>query len=400
MSVLLHVVHLFLVFIAFAMAVPVAVLAIEIVASLLPRRYLQSPALSAPCSLAVVVPAHDEGENLLPTLADIRLQLSPHDRLIVIADNCTDNTAEIAASAGATVLVRADPQKRGKGYALSFAIEQLSKDPPDYVVFIDADCRLDHTVLGRLRDACASSGRPVQACYLMRQPEGTPLDHRLAEFTWLIRNYVRPLGLRALGLPTQLMGSGMIFPWSIIASAPLASGNIVEDLNLGLDLAAAGHPAIFLPDVTVTSSFAASRSGNVSQHERWIFGHLKTILGRAPSLLVKAIRAGNPALLALALDLSVPPLSLFGLLLFLLLTASAVLAIASGRSFAIIISAADFLALVAAVLLAWFAFGRAIFPLSAMHQIGGALAARIRLYILVACGKASSAWVRTDRRNR
>ena len=109
MSVLLHVVHLFLVFIAFAMAVPVAVLAIEIVASLLPRRYLQSPALSAPCSLAVVVPAHDEGENLLPTLADIRLQLSPHDRLIVIADNCTDNTAEIAASAGATVLVRADP---------------------------------------------------------------------------------------------------------------------------------------------------------------------------------------------------------------------------------------------------------------------------------------------------
>jgi cellulose synthase/poly-beta-1,6-N-acetylglucosamine synthase-like glycosyltransferase len=399
-SVLLHVVHLFLVFIAFAMAVPVAVLAIEVVASLLPRRYPQSPALSAPCSLAVVVPAHDEGENLLPTLTDIRLQLGPHDRLIVIADNCTDNTAEIAGSAGATVLVRTDPLKRGKGYALSFAIEQLSKDPPDYVIFIDADCRLDHTVLGRLRDACGSSRRPVQACYLMKQPEGTPLDHRLAEFTWLIRNYVRPLGLRALGLPTQLMGSGMIFPWPVIASAPLASADIVEDLNLGLDLAAAGHPPIFLPDVAITSSFAASEAGRTSQRERWIFGHLKTIVGRAPLLLVKAVRTFNPALFALGLDLLVPPLSLFGFLLVLLFIASAVVALASGRYLAILLSAADFLALFAAVFLAWFAFGRAIFPLSAMHQIGSAVAARIRLYILVACGKASSAWVRTDRRNR
>lgn len=382
------------------MAVPVLVLASEVVASLLPRRNLQTSTSGAHCSVAVVVPAHDEGENILPTLADICLQVGPHDRLMVIADNCTDDTAEIASNAGATVLVRTDPSKKGKGYALSFAIEQLSKDPPDYVVFIDADCRLDHTVLGRLREACASSGRPVQACYLMKQPDETPLDHRLAEFTWLIRNYVRPLGLRALGLPTQLMGSGMIFPWPVIASTPLASGDIVEDLNLGLDVAAAGHPAIFLPDAIVTSSFATSRSGSASQRERWIFGHLKTILGRAPLLLVNAVRSLNPSLFTLALDLLVPPLSLFGLLLVLLLIASALVALAPGHYFAFVVSAVDFLTLIAAVLLAWFAFGRALFPLSAMHQIGSALAVRIRLLVLVARGKASSVWVRTDRRNR
>lgn len=398
LSVLLHIVHVLLVFIALAMAVPVAVLAIEVAASLLPRRDLQRPALSAPCSLAVVVPAHDEGENLRSTLADISLQLRPHDRLIVIADNCTDNTAEIASSAGATVLVRTDPLKKGKGFALSFAIEQLSKEPPDYVVFIDADCRLDHTVLGRLRDACAASGRPVQACYLMRQPEGTPLDHRLAEFTWLIRNYVRPLGLRALGLPTQLMGSGMMFPWRTIATAPLASGDVVEDLKLGLDLACSRQAALLVANVTVTSTFAASNRGIDSQRRRWVHGHLSTIARRTPRLLAEALITRNIELLALTFDLLVPPLSVLITFLFAMLALSTIYAVAFGYDLAFRISLVIAFAFSGVMFLTWWLYGRHIVPLHSAPGIARAFWNRLGLLWDFAQGKVTSTWVRTERK--
>jgi hypothetical protein len=90
--------------------------------------------------------------------------------------------------------------------------------------------------------------RPVQSLYLMTAPCESAINHQVAEFAWRLKNQVRPLGLRALGLPCQLMGTGMAFPWDIIRSAELASGFIVEDLKLGLDLADAGHPPVFCPE--------------------------------------------------------------------------------------------------------------------------------------------------------
>ena len=87
-----------------------------------------------------------------------------------------------------------------------------------------------------MQAACSELQRPVQACFLMKTAENSPIDHSFAEFTFLLRNWVRPLGLRNLNCPVQLMGTGMIFPWDVIRSAPLASGHLVEDLKLGLDL--------------------------------------------------------------------------------------------------------------------------------------------------------------------
>ena len=70
---------------------------------------------------------------------------------------------------------------------------------------------------------------------------------RVREFAWRVKNWVRPLGLSSLGLPCQLMGTGMAFPWEVIADARLATGSLAEDLKLGLELAANGHPPVFCP---------------------------------------------------------------------------------------------------------------------------------------------------------
>src|SRR5262249_18472589 len=153
-------------------------------------------------------------------------------RVLVVADNCTDDTAVVAAAAGAEVTVRHDLMRVGKGYALDWGLRHLSVDPPDVVIMVDADCRLGAGAIERLMASVLATGRPVQALYLMTVPERSAVNHRVAEFAWRAKNWIRPLGLHRLGLPCQLMGTGMAFPWAVIRTAELASGRIVEDLRL------------------------------------------------------------------------------------------------------------------------------------------------------------------------
>ena len=110
-----------------------------------------------------------------------------------------------------------------------------------------------------------------------------------------------------MNLPCQLVGTGMAFPWGLIQSANLATEHLVEDLKLGLDLAVAGHPALFCPAAIVRSTFPPTLKAAASQRERWEHGHVGLSLAKAPGLICRALLSGNIGLLALALDIAVPP---------------------------------------------------------------------------------------------
>jgi len=112
-------------------------------------------------SLAVIVPAHNESTHLIPTLQSIRSQMGPKDRLLVVADNCTDDTAEVARAFGAETIERWNDNLRGKGYALAFGVDHLRSDPPDVVAIVDADCLLSETVY----DNCPSNASPQNTPY-------------------------------------------------------------------------------------------------------------------------------------------------------------------------------------------------------------------------------------------
>src|SRR5262249_12067737 len=150
----------------------------------------------------------------------------------------------------------------------------LGADPPDVVVVIDADCRLASGTIDRLVATCVTTGRPAQALDLMTAPDSSIINYQVAEFAWRVKNWVRPLGLSKLGFPCQLMGTGMAFPWTLIRSADLASGHIVEDFKLGLDLALVGSPSRFCPSALVTSQFPTSAQGAADQRRRWEHGSL------------------------------------------------------------------------------------------------------------------------------
>ena len=347
-------------------------------------------------SLAIVVPAHNEASMIAATLRSILPELGASDRLIVVADNCSDETAAVATTCGAETIVRADVTRRGKGFALDFAIRHLARAAPDVVIVIDADCEVAPGSIDRLLRLCTSTARPVQALYLMHSPPNAGPLTRIAEFAWAVKNQVRPLGAHRLGLSCQLMGTGMAFPWACISAANLASGHIVEDLKLGLDLTRTGTPPLFCPEAKVTSTFPASNEGIQSQRVRWEHGHLGMITSELPRLYLDAFAKRDVQLLAAALDLSVPPLALLvllvtavwcaGLLFYLLADTAVPLAMASVVAILFLVS----------VLMSWASYGRRIISFGSLALAAAYALWKIPLYARFLVARQVN-WVRSKR---
>ncbi|MBC7171762.1 MAG: glycosyltransferase, partial [Polyangiaceae bacterium] len=280
---MMSILHALLVFAAIALAAPAVVFAVECLLGLLPMRSRISKSAVRP-RLAVLVPAHDEETVLAATLADIRAQLAPGDRALVVADNCTDATATVAREAGAEVVERVDAERRGKGFALAFGVDALAADPPEVVVVVDADCRLHPGCLDALARTVAATGRPVQGEYLLATSSSSPLGS-INALAFLVRNKVRPRGLLLAGGPCQLTGSGMAFPFALLSVVGSLGSNIVEDMVLGIELTYRGHAPILCPEARIEGELPDRSEAALGQRRRWEHGHLATLLTHGPRLL-------------------------------------------------------------------------------------------------------------------
>lgn len=347
--------------------------------------------------LAVLVPAHDESHNMLPTLACVQAQLRPGDRLCVVADNCSDDTAELARAAGAQVTERHDTLRRGKGYALAHGVDCLRADPPEVLMVVDADCLLSANALDVAARSVMQHAAPVQLLNLMEAEPGASLRHRILEFAMLVKNKVRPLGMARLGGACHLMGTGMALPWALVAQAPLSTGHVAEDMKLGVDLALQGHATRFITAARVTSRFPQSSAAAHAQKSRWEHGHLATLTEQMPRLLAAGIRQRSSALLVLGLDLMIPPLALYALLLApatgLLLALAWVWPPAAAAAALLTFSS---LAFAAAMLLAWQQHARHLLgPLELLRTPLYALW-KAPIYLAYALNKRSG-WTRARR---
>ncbi len=267
-----------------------------------------------PPDTVILMPAHNEVKVIGGTLHMLR-ELVPQVRVLVVADNCTDETAVIARSEGVEVVERSSANLRGKGYALQHGIEHLRSKAPKVIIVLDADCTTTPTDMYRLAAFCVDVSRPVQGIYLMRSPSDGSIGTKIAEFAWLVKTMVRPIGWQHMGGTCQLMGSGFALPWHIARHLDLASGHLVEDMKLTLDLAESRHAPVFTGVSHVYSVFPSAVTSQASQRRRWEHGHLSLLLSKVPRAVLKAAATRNPQLLSVALDLMVPPLSLLVLVL-------------------------------------------------------------------------------------
>lgn len=166
---MLELIDTLLVALAILSLVPVTVFFLEVLLAVTGAAVTREEVGRRP-TCAILVPAHDESAVIASTLRAIVPQLSDADTLLVVADNCSDQTAEIAAAESAQVVVRSDASRRGKGYALDAGVRHLELAPPEVLIVIDADCQIAEGSIDRLARVCFRTGQPVQALYLMSAP--------------------------------------------------------------------------------------------------------------------------------------------------------------------------------------------------------------------------------------
>jgi len=274
--------------------------------------------------LAIIVPAHNEEAGLPATLESL---LACHEPpapadIVVIADNCTDNTAAVARAHGAKVLERRDRGKRGKGFALDHAFRHL--EDPDraglqhaaYAV-VDADTRVDPNFCQALRRAFASGADACQCVYRVGNADANQRT-RLQNIAFLAINLLRPTGRARLGLSAGILGTGFALRADVVRALPYNSFSIVEDLEYHLRLVRAGYQVRFLEESAVWSDMPVSGAAARSQRARWEGGRLRLIRENAPALGAEIITRGRLSLVEPLLDLLLLPLSYHVLLLALL----------------------------------------------------------------------------------
>jgi cellulose synthase/poly-beta-1,6-N-acetylglucosamine synthase-like glycosyltransferase len=272
--------------------------------------------------LCFVVPAHNEEKDIGKAVASLLSQNDVDFSVHVIADNCTDATAEQARMAGAEVWERFDDARRSKGYALEWALPRvldwakLHRTQACFIAIVDADASLSQSSTPLARVAFAHGKTILQSEYLL--VPGAHLSARVASVGFAAMNVARGLGRRLLGLSDFLKGNGMWFRVDVIARHPWRAYSLAEDLEHSIHLLAQGERVELLEGSVILGEPARTSKGLADQRVRWEGGRLALVFAAFPAALKRVLRHPSLAHANVVLELATPPLALLTLLSTLL----------------------------------------------------------------------------------
>ncbi len=275
------------------------------------RPGLPEPAIAA-LRFDVIVPAHDEQAVIARTVASLRAIEWPAElfRVLVVADNCTDDTATIARSSGAMVLERDNPTLRGKGYALEFAFAHSMADGrADAIVVVDADSVVSPNLLAAFAARLARGAQAVQCHYGVLNPHDS-WRTRLMSIALACFHIVRSRARARIGASCGIRGNGWCVTPALLRRVPFRAFSLAEDIEFGIDLAlVANVPVAYADEASVLGEMVTSASAAKKQRQRWEGGRVALIRERIGPLLRGAVTRPSIVCLDLALDLLVLPLS-------------------------------------------------------------------------------------------
>jgi 1,2-diacylglycerol 3-beta-glucosyltransferase len=367
------------------------------VLTLLSRRVAPPPDAARPPRFDVVIPAHDEEGGIAATVESLLAVDYPSEsfRVWVVADNCSDGTAARAREASARVLVREDPERRGKGYALEHAFAGILREGfADAVVVVDADTVASKNLLRAFAARLAAGELAVQADYAVRNANAS-WRTRLMVIALSLFHVVRPRARERLRLSCGLRGNGMCFTRAALERVPHRAFSLVEDVEYGIRLGEAGIRVAYAGEARVFGEMVSSGgAAAASQRRRWESGRVRMAKLHVGRLLRDGLRLRDPVRIDLALDLLVPPLSTLAVLALAALAFSLVLrttaaAWMSGAS--------------AALLAVYVARGWTVSGTGARGLLALACAPVFvawKLLVRAARGKAPREWVRTAREDQ
>jgi cellulose synthase/poly-beta-1,6-N-acetylglucosamine synthase-like glycosyltransferase len=271
----------------------------------------------------VLVPAHNEERGLPRTLTAIMADRRPRDQVLVVADRCTDRTAEVARSFGARVLERGADEEPGRAAARQAGLEHARGLEWDAVLMLDADSVIEPGFFAACERALATGAVAIQA--RSESGRGRSLAKEAAVAAFTLQGITIPRGRDQLGVSVRLRGTGMAIRREL-ALAHRFRAPASEDLFFTLDLLLDGVRCRHVDAARLRSEGAGSWGAFGGQKVRYEAGRMAAARTYVPRLLRRAIAWRDPSCLEAAWFLATPPFALAALSL----VAGAALAAAGG----------------------------------------------------------------------
>ncbi len=294
-------------------ALPAAYLLLLTFAGLFVRRKADESGTAHGTRFAILVPAHNEAKLLPLLLESLRNNDYPTELygVFVVADNCTDATAEIGSSLGAVVYERNDTQLRGKPHALKWLIGQLAERSEEFdaYLFLDADSQVSSNFLSAMDRNLRDGYQAVQSYYAVSNPAASSLS-ALRYIAFVLKHNVRPMGKRALGLSCGLFGTGMAFSREIIERYGWESFTLAEDIEHFMKLTNDGVAVRFAHEAVLWSDMPTSFEEARGQNLRWERGRLDMARRFSLPFLVQGLLKGNMRKIDAAIEQLIPPMSI------------------------------------------------------------------------------------------
>lgn len=277
---------MYLYLVALILAIPAAFLALPALVDLLAfaygaiarTRHARGTKASTREPMLFLVPAHDESLLITRCVRSLLSQDYPHDLLqvVVLADNCSDDTGAQAVAAGAVLMERNDTVDRGKGHAIGWALERLPLDQYAAVVIVDADTIVEPDYATRVAEFAPLGHRAIQT-----------FDGASNEFeTWLTRmaglltrnryGIALPIKARA-GLSCPMTGDGIVLGTGLLERFPWQVVTITEGWELYARLTLSGVKVDYAPKARLYAQEARSMGDSGTQRQRWTAGRLAVL---------------------------------------------------------------------------------------------------------------------------
>jgi len=348
----------------------------------------------------LIVPAHNEVQGIAATVANLRQIDWPPDRfrILVVADNCTDDTAAVAAASGATVLERHDPTLRGKGYALKYAFAHSREEGwADAVAIVDADAKVSRNLLESFACRLEQGASAIQADYGVLNATAA-WRTRLMAIAMGAYHIVRSRARERLRLSSGLVGNGWCVTHALLREVGYNAFSLTEDMEFGIDLGLAGHRVYYAGEAHADQDMLTDGGPSAGkQRQRWEHGRFQLIRSRTLPLLRAAVRRRSAVCLNLALDLIVLPLSYVALNVFALLLLAGGLQWWTGAYLGwLYVSLGCVLCLVLYVVRGWQLSNTGV---RGLLDLAGAPAFVIWKVLLMIGRQHSAEWVRTERKS-
>lgn len=266
---------------------------------------------------AIVIPAHNESPVIQRTLNSLKQVHYPENLydIFVIADNCDDNTAEVVRKTGITCWERIDPTHHGKGHVLKWAFERLLKEG-DHVAYIiiDADTLTDKAFLKAMNQKVMEGAKALQGYYDVLHPERSPMGS-LSYLGFVLSRNFRFKGRTRIGWTSNLLGNGMCFTREVIQKFGWCATSIVEDIEYEMFLLMNGIKVVFVPEARIYAEIPDTFSKSKIQRGRWDTGKFEVRNKYLPKLICEGIRKKDFSYFDAAMELLIPPFSIFVILL-------------------------------------------------------------------------------------